>query len=78
MEATYRVVATKQFSKCIRELMKKGKKGKDAMLKARAAQAEAAEQGIITILSHTKWGESRLSNVEKYDLGDGYRLNRLA
>lgn len=74
MEAPYRVVGTKQFSKCIRELVKKGKKGKDAKLKALAAQAEAAVQGAITILPHTKWGESRLSNVEKYDLGDGYRL----
>ena len=70
----YRVVATKQFAKCIRDLTKKGKKGKDAMLKARAAQAEAAENGEITVVPRTKHGETRLENAEKYDLGDGYRL----
>jgi superfamily I DNA/RNA helicase len=70
----YRVVSTKTYAKCIRDLTKKGKKGKDAMIKARAAQAEAAEQGAIRVVRPTEHGESRLPNVEKYDLGDGYRL----
>lgn len=70
----YRVVVTKQFTKCMRDLTKKGKKGKDAMLKAKAAQAEAAGDGEITVVQHTSHGESRLPNVEKYNLGDGYRL----
>jgi superfamily I DNA/RNA helicase len=68
------VVSTPQYGKCIRDLSKKGKKGKDATLKARAAQAEAAESGCIEIVRHTRHGESRLPNIEKYDLGDGYRL----
>ena len=69
----YRVVATTQFSKCLRELIKKGKKGKDAIVKSRAAQAEAASEGTIT-LKRTNNGETRLPNIEKYDLGDAYRL----
>ena len=67
-------ISTKQFTKCLRELAKKGKKGKDAMMKARAAQAEWATDGAIHSLSTTNHGESRLPNAEKYDLGDGYRL----
>ena len=69
-----RVVATKSFNRCIRDLTKKGKKGKDAMVKAQAAEAQAATQGEISLVQHTKHGETRLPNVEKYDLGDGYRL----
>jgi len=69
-----RVVATKTFNKCLRDLTRKGKKGKDAMVKAQAAQAQAATQGEISLVQHTKHGETRLPNVEKYDLGDGYRL----
>jgi superfamily I DNA/RNA helicase len=68
------VVQTNEFTKCLRELIKKGKKGKDAIRKARAAMAECASEGTITDLSRTKHGESRLQHVEKFDLGDGYRL----
>jgi superfamily I DNA/RNA helicase len=67
------VITTKQFNQFLRDLQKKGKKGKDAMMKTRASQAEAASNGEIT-LKRTNHGESRLENVEKYDLGDGYRL----
>lgn len=67
------VITTKQFNQFLRDLQKKGKKGKDAIMKTRAAQAEAASNGEIS-LKRTNHGESRLENIEKYDLGDGYRL----
>jgi superfamily I DNA/RNA helicase len=67
-------ISTKQFTKCLRDLTKKGKKGKDALMKARAAQAEWANEGAIQSLKLTNHGESRLPNAEKFDLGDGYRL----
>lgn len=69
-----RAVSTPQFTKCIRQLVKKGKKGKDAKMKALAAKGEADEAGEISILKRTNHGESRLPNIEKYDLGDAYRL----
>lgn len=68
-----KVVLTDTFSKCLRKLQTAGKKGKDAIMRAKAAQADAATTGVIT-LTRTKHGESRLKNIEKYDLGDGYRL----
>lgn len=68
------VVFTKEFNKCLRDLLKGGKKGKDAVQRARAAQAEAAAEGGISTLQRTHHGESRLPNAEKFDLGDGYRL----
>ena len=67
------VIVTKQFNQLLRDLQKKGKKGKDAMTKTRAAQAEAASTGDIS-LKRTNHGESRLENIEKFDLGDVYRL----
>lgn len=69
-----KVVWTKTYAKCLRELMRKGKKGMDAKLKAESAQSQANMDGEIATLRPTKWGESRLPNVTKYDLGDGYRL----
>ncbi|WP_214516314.1 hypothetical protein, partial [Aliivibrio fischeri] len=65
---------TKALNKCFRDLKKCGKKGKDAITKTRAAQSEAATEGEIQSLKRTNHGESRLTNAEKYDLGNGYRL----
>jgi hypothetical protein len=42
-----KVVFTKDFNKNLRDLLKSGKKGKDAVLKARAAQAEAASDNQL-------------------------------
>jgi superfamily I DNA/RNA helicase len=69
----FRTVTTKQFSKCLSQLKKKGKKGKDAITKTQAAIAQAGMHGEIELKS-TNYGESRLPNIEKFDLGDGYRL----
>jgi superfamily I DNA/RNA helicase len=69
-----KVAWTKKYSQCLRDLGRKGKKGRDAQQKARSAQTEAEMDGDIRSLSRTKHGESRLKNVEKFDLGDGYRL----
>jgi hypothetical protein len=68
------VILTKQFAKCLRELQKKGKKGKDALVKAQSAATEYQLQGKIDSLFPTKNGETRIPNAEKYELGDGYRL----
>ena len=70
----FKVVQTKSLNKCFRKLSRFGKKGKDATIKVRAAQSEAATEGYITTLHRTYHGETRLDNVEKYDLGGGYRL----
>lgn len=70
----YKVIQTKSLNKCFRSLIKQGKKGKDAITKVRAALAEAGTEGSICNLKRTNHGESRLDNIEKYDLGDGYRL----
>jgi superfamily I DNA/RNA helicase len=70
----FKVVFTKEFASCLREIQKAGGQGRSIVQKARAAQAEAATEGKIQGLSRTKHGESRLSNVEKYDMGDGHRL----
>lgn len=70
----YKVVQTKTLNKCFRDLIKCGKKGKDVITKTRAAQSEAATEGEIRSLKRTNHGETRLANIEKYDLGDGYRL----
>lgn len=70
----YKVVLTKQITSSFRVLEKAGKKGKDAIRKTRAAATEASTEGEIKDLKRTNHGESRLPNIEKFDLGDGYRL----
>ncbi|WP_035204841.1 3'-5' exonuclease [Isoalcanivorax pacificus] len=70
----YKVIQTRGLNKCFRVLSKSGKKGKDAITKVRAALAEAGTEGSIFSLKRTNHGESRLKNIEKYDLGGGYRL----
>lgn len=70
----YKVIQTKILNKCFRDLKTHGKKGRDAITKARAALSEAASEGKIESLQRTNHGESRISNAEKFNLGDGYRL----
>lgn len=67
-------ILTKDFAKSLRSLIKRGKPGKNAQLKALAAQAEHQNTGKIESIPRTKHGESRFPKAEKYDLGDGYRL----
>ena len=69
-----RAVSTPQFTKCLRALGRKGKIGKNAKMKALAAKGEADESGQITVVKTTNHGESRIPNVEKFDLGAAYRL----
>lgn len=66
----YKVVYTKSFNGNLRTVIKDNRKAGQA---TRAAMAEAGTEGKIT-LPRTKHGESRLPNIEKYDLNDAYRL----
>lgn len=70
----YKVVFTREFLACLRDLQKAGGNGRAIVQKARAAQTEAAVEGEIRGLSRTTHGESRLPNIEKYNMGDGFRL----
>lgn len=69
---TYKVVLTKSFSGDLKKIEMKGHKR--VALAVRAAMTEAGTIGGIASLSRTKHGESRIPNVEKYDLHDGFRL----
>lgn len=69
---TYKTFITRDFTKCLRDLQQTGRR--DLIRKARAAMSEASTEGEIRDLSRTHHGEDRLPNVEKYDLGGGYRL----
>ena len=69
--AGHRIIYTKSFNSDLRSLLSKGQKR--AAEKARSALTEAGMVGEIS-LPRTKNGENRLPNVEKYDLGDGFRL----
>lgn len=66
----YKVVYTKSFKDNLRDVIKDNRKAGQA---TRAAMTEAGTDGIIS-LPRTKHGESRLKNIEKYDLSDAYRL----
>lgn len=68
----YSVIITKSFNKNLRNAMKKG--AKRSVMAAKAAMTEASISGEISSLPRTKHGESRISNVEKYDLPDAFRL----
>ena len=61
---------TKSFNGNLRTVIKDNRKAGQA---TRAAMTEAGTEGKIT-LPRTKHGESRLPNIEKYDLNDAYRL----
>lgn len=66
------VIYTKKFNGYLRSLQDAGQK--KIVQAVRAAMAEAGTNGSITSLPRTKHGESRLKNVEKFDLPDAYRL----
>lgn len=68
----YKVILFKPVHSAIRQLMLAGQ-SKVVQL-VRAAMSEASTEGQIKSLNRTKHGETRLPNVEKYDLGDGMRL----
>ena len=68
----FRTVFTKRFHGMLRNLDKAGKK--EVVKKTRAAMTEAGTEGDIQSLQRTRHGETRLSNVEKFELGDGHRL----
>lgn len=69
---SYKVVYTKSFNGDLKKLMSQGQK--KAVQAVRASLTEAGTTGEIVSLPRTKHGESRISNVEKYDLPDAYRL----
>lgn len=72
LRMTYKVVLTKPFSSDLKKIEMKGHK--KVAQAVRAAMTEAGTIGGIKSLSRTKHGESRIPNVEKYDLHDGFRL----
>jgi superfamily I DNA/RNA helicase len=71
-EMSHKVILFKPCHTAMRQLMTQGQKR--IVQAVRAAMSEASTDGEIKSLSRTKHGESRLPNVEKFDLGDGYRL----
>ncbi|GGE56802.1 DNA helicase [Halopseudomonas oceani] len=66
------VIYTKKFNGYLRSLQEAGQK--KIVQAVRAAMAEAGTNGSISSLPRTKHGESRLKNVEKFDLPGAYRL----
>ncbi|MEK6289022.1 MAG: 3'-5' exonuclease [Acidobacteriota bacterium] len=68
----FTVIYTKPFNRCLRDLLSQGHK--KIVQAVRAACTEAGMNGEIRSLPRTKHGETRISNVEKYDLSDGHRL----
>lgn len=69
---TFKVIVTKSFNKNLRDFLGKG--DKKIVQAVRAAMTEAGMSGDIKSIPRTKHGESRITNVEKYDLPDAYRL----
>lgn len=68
----YKVVLLKSCNSDLRKLIGQGQK--KVVQAVRAAMTEAGTNGEIVSIPRTKHGESRIPNVEKYDLTDGYRL----
>lgn len=66
------VVYTKSFNHDLRTLLRQGQK--KVVQAARAAAFEAGTEGEIRSVPRTRHGETRIPNVEKYDLSDGFRL----
>lgn len=66
------VIYTKKFNSYLRQLNLSGQK--KIVQAVRAAMAEAGTNATIESLPRTKHGESRLKNIEKFDLPDAYRL----
>lgn len=69
---SYKVILFKPCHSAMRKLMTQGQK--KVVQAVRAAMSEASTDGEIKSLPRTRHGESRLPDVEKFDLGDGYRL----
>jgi superfamily I DNA/RNA helicase len=69
---TYKIVIPKSFNNELRKLNSQG--NKKIVQAVRAAMTEAGTNGEIKSLPRTKHGESRIPNVEKYDLPEAYRL----
>lgn len=66
-----------QFIKQLQRLERTGKKGEKAAETARRIihqLAGSARPTAYLLSKQTKSGENRLNNIEKYDLGAGYRL----
>lgn len=63
---------SKSFNGNLRDLQRQGHK--KIVQAIRAAVSEAGMDGEITAIPRTKHGETRLPNVEKFDLTDGFRL----
>lgn len=72
IKLTYKVIHTKSFNGDLRKIQSQGQK--KIVQAVRAAMTEAGTAGEIKSLPRTKHGESRIPNVEKYDLPDAYRL----
>ena len=68
----YRVVYTKSFNGYLRGLQQLGHK--KVVQAVRATMSEAGMAGEIKSVPRTKHGETRIPNVEKYDLPDAFRL----
>jgi len=68
----YTVVYTKSFNHDLRGLQQQGHK--KIVQAVRAAAFEAGVEGEIKSVPRTKHGETRIPDVEKYDLPDAYRL----
>lgn len=68
----YPVTLTKEFESGWLGLREAGRKGQ--YCKVAAAMLEAGREGKVRSLKLTFHGESRIENLEKFDLGDGYRL----
>lgn len=68
----FKVILFKPCHSAMRQLMTQGHK--KIVQAVRAAMSEASTDGEIKSIKRTNNGESRLPNVEKFDLGDGFRL----
>lgn len=66
------IVYTKSFNHDLRGLLQQGQK--KVVQAARAAVTEAGTEGAIRSIPRTKHGETRIPDVEKYELSDGFRL----
>lgn len=72
VETSHKVILFKPCHSAMRQLNLQGHK--KIVQAVRAAMSEASTDGEIRSLTRTKHGESRLPNIEKFDLGDGFRL----
>jgi hypothetical protein len=72
------IYVSKKVETCIEALQKNGKAGLSLANKAKciieSLTSGTAQHHIDAIGSFTKYGEKRIKNCRKYDLGCGYRL----